>query len=93
MSNARVSESCVLDELRALGYMCSTQGDFRRAEQHYHLALRLYETSFPERHVDAMLCLLRLIELLRYQGKDDEAIQLEQRIPALNAQRRVPELI
>ncbi len=89
MSSARIIENNLLNELRALGDLCGTQGDYSRAEQHYKLALSLYETSFPERHVDAMLCLLKLVESLQHQGKYQEAHQLEERIPSLNAQRRV----
>jgi hypothetical protein len=89
MYSARGSQSNLLNELRALGDMCGTQGDFSRAEQHYRLALSLYETSFPERHVEAMVCLLKLVEMLQHQGKHDEAHQLEEKIPSLNALRRV----
>lgn len=89
MSSTLESESDLLNELRALGDLCESQGDFSRAEQHYKLALSLYESSFPERHVEAMVCLLKLLEILRQQGKEDEALQLEERIPSLNARRRV----
>lgn len=88
MRIARSSDSNLVDELRALGDLCSTQGDLSRAEQHYRLALNLFESSFPERHIDGMVCLLKLVEILQEQGKLDEAKQLEQRIPALNARRR-----
>lgn len=75
-------------ELRALGNACSFQGDYRRAEQHYRLALSLYETSFPDKHEEALLCLFGLLQVLEGQGKTREARQLESTIPALNARRR-----
>ena len=89
MSSTLESQHHLLNELRALGDICESQGDFSRAEEHYKLALSLYETSFPERHVEAMVCLLKLVEILKQQGKSEEAQQLEARIPSFNAQRRV----
>jgi hypothetical protein len=91
MYTIRGSDTHLLNELRALGDMCGSQGDFSRAEQHYRLALSLYESSFPERHVDAIVCLLKLVEMLREQGKFNEAQQMEDRIPDLNARRRITE--
>jgi hypothetical protein len=75
-------------ELRALGNACYLQSDFHRAEQHYRLALNLYETSFPDMHEEALLCLLGLVHVLEGQGKTSEAQQLEATIPTLNARRR-----
>lgn len=87
MTDARGSTK-VIDELRALGTLCRAQGDLIRAEQHFRLALNLYETSFPDRHVDAMVCLLGLVQILETQGKTNEARELETRIPTMNARRR-----
>ena len=87
MSDSR-SPTTIIDELRALGTLCRAQGDLRRAEQHFRLALNLYETSFQDRHVDAMVCLLGLVQILEIQGKASEARELELRIPNMNARRR-----
>lgn len=82
------SLSNLVYELRALGNVCHSQGDLVRAEQHYRLALSLYESSFPDRHEDAILCLLGLVQVLDGQGKHTEARQFESTVPALNARRR-----
>jgi hypothetical protein len=87
MSNSRI-ESKLVNELRALGNVYHFQGDFIRAEQHYRLALSLYESSFPEHHEDALLCLLGLVQVLEGQDRVAEARELESTIPAMNAKRR-----
>jgi hypothetical protein len=71
-----------------MGNICCVQGDLVRAEQHFRLALDLYETSFPDRHTDAMLSLLYLVQVLEWQGRAEEARQAEELIPAMNAKRR-----
>ena len=47
---------------------------WQRAEQNFRLAIRLYETSFPDSHSDALACLHGLIELLERQGKVQEKL-------------------
>lgn len=89
MSSAHGTEgNLLLKELRALGDLCGSQGDFTRAQQHYKLALRVYESSVCERHSDALICLLKLIDILEHESKFDEARRLKQLIPELNARRR-----
>jgi Tetratricopeptide repeat len=87
MSDSGITTDLV-NELRALGDVYLHQGDLIRSEQHYRLALTLYENSFPDRHEDAMLCVLGLVELLQRKNKNAEAQQLEKTIPAMNARRR-----
>ena len=86
MNDSRTST--IIDELRALGTLCRAQGDLQRAEQHFRLVLNLYDTSFPDRHIDAMVCLLGLVQILEIQGKTNEAREFELRIPNMNARRR-----
>jgi hypothetical protein len=88
MSDSGSATKQLVYELRALGNACYLQGDFGRAEQHYRLALNLYETSFPDMHEEALLCLMGLVQVLEVQGKTSEAQQLESSIPTLNARRR-----
>ena len=78
----------LVNELRALGNVYHYQGDFIRAEQHYRLALSLYESCFPDTHEEALLCVFGLIEILNNQNKHEEARLLERHIPAMNARRR-----
>jgi tetratricopeptide (TPR) repeat protein len=87
MSKSGFSSNLV-KELQALGNICRHQGDLIRAEQHYRLALSLYETSFPESHVEAILALLGLVQVLENQGRRQEAEQFEKAIPVMNARRR-----
>jgi tetratricopeptide (TPR) repeat protein len=87
MSNSGLQTNLV-NELRALGNVYHFQGDFVRAEQHYRLALRLYDSSFPDKHEEALLCLFGLVQVLEGQNKHDEAKQLEENIPAMNLRRR-----
>jgi hypothetical protein len=87
MSTSRI-ESKLVNELRALGNVYHFDGDFIRAEQHYRLALSLYESSFPDNHEEALLCLLALVQVLERQQRTAEARELESAIPAMNARRR-----
>lgn len=77
-----------MSELRALGSLCRVQGDLKRAEQHFRLALRLYETSFAESHLDAVICLFGLQQVLNETGRSEEAEQLEHVLELMNARRR-----
>lgn len=91
MNDSRVANSVagsLVNELRALGNVYHQQSDYIRAEQHYRLALSVYETSFPDQHEDAFLSLLGLVAVLERQNKLEEARQWEQSIPVLNARRR-----
>ncbi|HEY9789027.1 MAG TPA: tetratricopeptide repeat protein [Candidatus Obscuribacterales bacterium] len=87
MTNS-ANQTNLVNELRALGNVYHYQGDFIRAEQHYRLALSLYESCFPDTHEEALLCLLGLVEILESQNKHEEARNLERGIPAMNARRR-----
>lgn len=82
------AETRLLNELLALGKMCADQGDLKRAEQHFRLAINLYETSFLENHVEAMVCLFGLIDVLRRQGKEEDVQVAEDLIQQLNIRRR-----
>lgn len=75
-------------ELRALGTMCHAQGDFHRAEQHYRLALTLYETNFNDSHTDAAICLIGLVQLLKDSGRLEEAQQFDLQLESMNTRRR-----
>lgn len=88
MSNSCRSYIELISELRALGTMCRLQGDLKRAEQHYRLALSLYDTSFTESHVDAMICLMELVQVLQADNRHSEAEQFEHRLELMNARRR-----
>lgn len=88
MSHIRKSSADLISELRALGSMSWHRGDLRRAEQHYRLALNLYDTTFGESHVDAAICLLDLVQVLNESGRYIEAQQLEQQFESLNLRRR-----
>ncbi len=90
-SQSAPKDSELLTELRALGDLFRSQGDLKRAEQHYRLALALYESSFPESHVEATTCLFGLIQVLERLGKSDEAAKFKEMIPRLNARRRTNE--
>ena len=85
------SDSNLLRELSALGKLSSAQGDLRRAEQHFRLALSLYESSFPENHIEAMVCLLGLVRVLERQNRHDEVRLAQEKIQQLNIRRRTPE--
>jgi hypothetical protein len=78
----------LLKELRAMGSLYASSGNFKRAEAHYKLALKLYETSFPDSHVDAMVCLQGLIEVLEQQGKHEDALKAKNQVPLFNQLRR-----
>jgi len=82
------AETRLLNELLALGKMCAEQGDLKRAEQHFRLAVNLYETYFMENHVEAMVCLFGLIDVLRRQGKNEDVVAAEELVQRLNIQRR-----
>jgi hypothetical protein len=88
MSIARKTNRDLLSELRALGTLCHTQGDLTRAEQHFRLALNVYETTHQDEHVDAAICLFGLIEVLKQRGLDSEAEQFEQMLENMNERRR-----
>jgi len=90
MSNSCRSYIDLISELRALGTMCRLQGDLRRAEQHFRLALSLYDTSFTQSHVDAMICLMELVQVLQQDGRPNEAQQFEHQLELMNARRRRP---
>jgi hypothetical protein len=88
MPIARKTNRDLLSELRALGTLCHSQGDLTRAEQHFRLALNLYETSHQDDHVDAAICLFGLVDVLQQGGKTAEAEQFEQLLEKMNASRR-----
>jgi tetratricopeptide (TPR) repeat protein len=88
MSTARRSNADLVSELRALGTLCHSQGDHPRAEQHFRLALSLYETTHPEEHVDAAICLFGLIQVLKETGRNKEAQQFESQLEEMNERRR-----
>ena len=93
MSTAIKSNRDLVSELRALGSLCHSQGDFTRAEQHFRLALNLYDTTHTSAHVDATLCLFGLVEVLKQRGKQEEARELEQQYEKMNERRRAGELL
>lgn len=88
MSSSRKLNADLVSELRALGTLCHSQGDYPRAEQHFRLALSLYETTHPDEHVDAAICLFGLIQVLKETGRNTEAQQFEAQMESLNERRR-----
>lgn len=88
MLTARKTSPDLVSELRALGTLCHSEGDLNRAEQHFRLALNLYETTHPDEHVDAAICLFGLIDVLKQKGKDSEAEQFELMLENMNERRR-----
>lgn len=88
VSIAGRSYADLMSELRALGTLCRTQGDLRRAEHHYRLALNLYESSFSECHRDAIICLFGLVQLLEDTGRPEEADEFRSMFEAMNIRRR-----
>lgn len=90
-SNSPAKDNELLTELRGLGDLFRSQGDLKRAEQHYRLALALYDSSFPESHIEATTCLFGLIQVLERLGKQDEAAKFKDMVPKINARRRTNE--
>jgi tetratricopeptide (TPR) repeat protein/transcriptional regulator with XRE-family HTH domain len=65
--------------LRNLAFLSFKEGLYAEAEQFYLQALAIHEMSFPVGRLDMITALEALANLYRKQGREEEAVHIEQR--------------
>lgn len=65
-----------LSELRRIGDEFVSENDYTIAEEHYKLALALYEAFFLEHHDEALASIRQLCDLLHQQQRHAELFSI-----------------
>lgn len=73
----------LLGSLLSSAHDCSVEGDLGRAEDHYRLALALYEHCFFDRHVDALQCCTGLLSVLERSNKSKDCLDVFNRMASI----------